>query len=493
LLLPCLYRLEQYLFRKHGDKVVFFGRFIAILRTWAAFLAGTNRMPWAPFLLYNALGVLSGPRSTDWEATSSDTQNSCYSRGEVTNDDSVVSSRGEREAEMNYMSSKEAVDLRQDRLLTTLEHLLELPTTDVRSMLNQAAQLVAEVLAAEKVDAFLHDTATDTLVALGTSDTPMGRRQRAIGMDRLLLMNGGRLVEVFLTGVPYFTGHADQDAEELVGVKVGLGVKSEIATVFKVETQHRGALLASSSVPEFFSEHDLHFLQAVARWIGIVIHRAELVERARRELIEQGRRLAAEELLTIMAHDLRNYLTPLKGRLGRMEQRARREGREREVQDVTAASHALNLLGRVISDLLDVARLNQGIFTIHPQPINLVDLVQEVVPAFSGPETPIHVHAPRKVVLSADPDRLRQVLENLLANAVKYTPEYTPITVQVGGERRTDGAWTLLTVSNAGPGLPAELRAQLLCPFVAGVASTGLALGLYLASRIAAAQTGRSR
>ena len=49
-------KLGQYLFRKHGGKVVFFGRFIAILRAWAAFLAGTNRMPWPPFLLYNALG-----------------------------------------------------------------------------------------------------------------------------------------------------------------------------------------------------------------------------------------------------------------------------------------------------------------------------------------------------------------------------------------------------------------------------------------------------
>jgi membrane protein DedA with SNARE-associated domain len=48
-----------FLFRKHGGKVVFFGRFIAILRTWAAFLAGTNRKQWAPFLLYNALGVSS--------------------------------------------------------------------------------------------------------------------------------------------------------------------------------------------------------------------------------------------------------------------------------------------------------------------------------------------------------------------------------------------------------------------------------------------------
>ncbi len=49
-------KLGQYLFQKHGDKVVFFGRFVAVLRAWAAFLAGTNRMPWANFLLFNALG-----------------------------------------------------------------------------------------------------------------------------------------------------------------------------------------------------------------------------------------------------------------------------------------------------------------------------------------------------------------------------------------------------------------------------------------------------
>jgi membrane protein DedA with SNARE-associated domain len=49
-------KLGQYLFRKHGGKVVFFGRFIAVLRTWAAFLAGTNCMPWGSFLLFNALG-----------------------------------------------------------------------------------------------------------------------------------------------------------------------------------------------------------------------------------------------------------------------------------------------------------------------------------------------------------------------------------------------------------------------------------------------------
>ena len=49
-------KLGQYLFRKHGGKVVFFGRFVAVLRALAAFLAGTNRLSWQRFLLFNALG-----------------------------------------------------------------------------------------------------------------------------------------------------------------------------------------------------------------------------------------------------------------------------------------------------------------------------------------------------------------------------------------------------------------------------------------------------
>ncbi len=49
-------KLGQYLFQKHGGKVVFFGRFVAVLRVWAAFLAGTYRLPWRRFLLYNAAG-----------------------------------------------------------------------------------------------------------------------------------------------------------------------------------------------------------------------------------------------------------------------------------------------------------------------------------------------------------------------------------------------------------------------------------------------------
>src|SRR5437588_4351820 len=152
-------------------------------------------------------------------------------------------------------------------------------------------------------------------------------------MDRLPLANRGRTVEVFLSGTSYLSGHADQDPEELVGLKVGLEVKSQIAAVFEVETLRRGVLLAVSSIPEFFSEQDLHFLEAIAHWMGIVIQRAELIERMKHDAMEQGRRLAAEELVTITAHDLRTYLSPLKGRIELLERRAFPEGRGQDIRD----------------------------------------------------------------------------------------------------------------------------------------------------------------
>lgn len=122
--------------------------------------------------------------------------------------------------------------------------------------------------------------------------------------------------------------------------------------------------------------------------------------------------------------------------------------------------------------------------------MNLVDLVQNVVAAFRTAETSIDVQVPEEVVLCADPDRLRQVIENLLANAVKYASKHTPISVEVHTEQRAESPWAHLKISNQGPGLPPESLDALFHPFVTGTRSIGLGLGLYLAKKIAEAHAG---
>jgi hypothetical protein len=129
----------------------------------------------------------------------------------------------------------------QPDYLTTLERLLAIQATAVKPALDEATTYIAQALRADKVDAFLYDPAITSLVAVGTSHTPMGAHQHALGLDRLPLANGGRTVEVFQTGVPYHSGQVDTDQGELLGVRDGLGIRSAMAVRLDVNGGHHVA------------------------------------------------------------------------------------------------------------------------------------------------------------------------------------------------------------------------------------------------------------
>src|SRR3954471_4246575 len=146
-----------------------------------------------------------------------------------------------------------------DRLLHTLQQLLGIQTPELRSALNQASSLVAEALDADKVDVFLHEPESDTLVAMGTSDTEMGREQHRAGLNRQAIANDGPSTAVFLSGTPYRSGAADQDPTQLPGMVRRLRVRSEMNVSLDVNGQRRGVLQADSHQPDFFTERDLDF------------------------------------------------------------------------------------------------------------------------------------------------------------------------------------------------------------------------------------------
>ena len=379
---------------------------------------------------------------------------------------------------------------KHEALLTTLQRLLELPITTVSETLYQSAQLVAQALHAEKVDTFLYDPGAESLVAYGTSRTPMGAKEQAFGLDRLPLSKGGRAVEVYLTGQPYWSGQVQLDPAELEGMKETLGIESEILVPLSIDGALRGVVLASSSASHRFMEDDLHFLEAVTHWIGVVIHHAELVEQQTREAVAQAHRLAAEELLTVMAHDLGNYLTPLKMRLELLERRARRERQVAYERELFTMGLALARLNRLAADLLDVARLRQGIFSLQFHSFDLMEVIWSVVPIWRSSQHPIEVHAPEQMIVTADQDRIQQALENLLSNATTHSDPGTAVQVTVQEEHDNDHPLVRVTVSNQGPAIPAEQLATLFLPFVKGSYSRGMGIGLYLAEHIAHAHHG---
>jgi adenylate kinase len=115
-------------------------------------------------------------------------------------------------------------------------------------------------------------------------------------LDRLPLADGGYVVETFLSGQPYLSGQADLDPSQPRGVVAGLGIRSQIDVALDVGGVRRGVLGANSAEPERWSERDLRFLEAVARWVGMVTQRAELAEELAFQAERRGERKAAEEL-----------------------------------------------------------------------------------------------------------------------------------------------------------------------------------------------------
>jgi two-component system, OmpR family, sensor kinase len=385
--------------------------------------------------------------------------------------------------------SQESVP-KHETLLATLQRLLELPTTSVSDTLHQSAQLVATALHAEKVDTFLYDPPSDSLIAYGTSETPLGAKEKVMGLNQLPLRQGGRAVDVYQTGQTYWSGHVHCDPAELPGMKQQLGIKSEILVPLSVADARRGVVLASSRSPRRFTEEDKQFLEAVTHWVGIVIHHAELVEQHTQEVMAQAHRLAAEEILLVLAHDLGNLLTPLKVRLDLLGRRARREGQPVYEREVLAINQAMMRIQQLMTDLLDVARLKQGLFTIEVHPFDLMELLQELVSIWETPEHAMDLHAPAHLIVMADQSRIQQALENLVSNATSHANPQTAVQITIREEEHDHEPWVAVTTSNQGPPIPPDLLATLFLPFAKGAQSQGIGLGLYLAERIAFAHHG---
>lgn len=372
------------------------------------------------------------------------------------------------------------------RLCEALKRLLMLDATTVRGTMHGASQLVAETLAADKVDAFLYEAASESLVAVGVSDTPMAARQRAIGLDRLPLANGGRSVEVYVGGGNYRSGDVRADEGELLGLREGLGIQSCVAVPLTIQGQRRGVLNVSCARRDAFTRGDEEFLVAVAHWIGVATHRAELGEAMAREAEQHGRRLAAEELLVVFSHDLRNHLWAQSLRLSALLERARASGREDDVADLTAVRAGVQRLEQLAKDLLDVERLERDLFVWRPAQVDLAALVRETARVLSPGGAAIRVEGPEAMLVEVDPAAVRQALENLVSNALRYSPPGEP--VELGLAR--DGSRVVVTVRDHGPGIAVDVLPRLFQRFTRGRDSAGLGIGLYLARKLVEAHGG---
>lgn len=384
--------------------------------------------------------------------------------------------------------------MEKDRRLTTLQKLLGIPCGDLPTALTHSADALAEALGADKVDAFLYDEQKDSLVAVGASMQPLSGLQKRLGLDVLPLSNGGRVVNVYKTGVTFVTGNSQQDPDELRGIKEGLKIQSQIGVPLDVGGKRRGMLMIASLQENFFVDDDVRFTQVAVEWVSMVVHRAQLLIEAERTAVAQGRKIVAEELITTVAHDLRHYLSPISLRLYALRERAELDGKKEYIDDANAALKSTLGLSNLITSILDVAKLDRGIFDLNPEPIDLVDLVTDVAKVLETPKHKIVVKTSTSAVVVGDRDRLRQCLDNIIANAIRYSPDDASVSVFINREVRDELQFATVEVVDEGPGVPEPMRERLFERFAHDKnGSGGLGLGLYLAKRIAVAHGGDVR
>jgi len=201
-----------------------------------------------------------------------------------------------------------------------------------------------------------------------------------------------------------------------------------------------------------------------------------------------------DEFLSVASHELRTPLTTIKGYTQLLAQTITDLPAEEQGTYLTAVLGEIDRMMGLISELLDVSRIETNRLQIDRQPIAWLEFIQRRASAFrvQHPAREIRFQASGKeTTLYVDPDRMRQVVDNLLSNAIKYSPEGSPIEVTT---TIVDGHM-LTSVIDRGIGIPTDEIPKLFERFhrARNVSSRyygGLGLGLYIAKAIIEAHNG---
>ncbi|NJO80765.1 MAG: histidine kinase [Cyanobacteria bacterium RM1_2_2] len=224
------------------------------------------------------------------------------------------------------------------------------------------------------------------------------------------------------------------------------------------------------------------------------------LQREKEELLAQLQ--FNDQLIAILAHDLRNPLTTLSIALETLEMGMTREIKhprmtpELMTQMVRQARTQARSLDRMITDILQVARERGAEFRIQPQELNLGQLCLEVIERlqeqFQANQQHVQTDIPSDLPnVYADPERVRQVLVNLLDNAIKYTPSQGKISVAI--LHRTSQK-VQVSICDSGPGIPAENQERIFedrFRLQRDEAKDGYGIGLAVCKRVVQAHYGQ--
>ena len=285
-----------------------------------------------------------------------------------------------------------------------------------------------------------------------------------------------------------------EEAKGDVNALVELGLRSRLGAPLLVGAQAIGMLSLSRREVDSFTPAEVELVTLLGRLVGTTVQNIRAYE-AERRTVEELRRLSAlrADFVSLVSHELRSPMASVIGASRTLEQRWRELSPEQRNSFLSLIAEETTRLATLIGDVLDTSRIESGTFNYSFADFDLGELVRETVSTAQVGQDEVRLDAVASEPLPrirGDRERLRQVLTNLIDNAVKYSPAGENVRVNA---YMLDGC-VRVEVRDAGPGIAPEDQRLIFEKFgranVTGGGKPGTGLGLFIARSIAEAHGG---
>jgi signal transduction histidine kinase len=275
---------------------------------------------------------------------------------------------------------------------------------------------------------------------------------------------------------------------------LALGLHCRLATPLLQGARAIGMLSVVRRDADAFSAEEIELAGLLGRLVASAVQNIRAYE-TERKTVEELRRLSAlrADFVSLVSHELRTPMAAVIGSARTLQQRWRELSADQRESFLELIAGETSRLAELISDVLDTSRIEAGTFSFRFRDVDLVQLVHDVVATAQLGQDEVMLRANVDDLLPeirGDAQRLRQVLTNLVDNAIKYSPAGSEVEVRA---YREDGR-VRIDVRDQGPGIAKEDQKLIFEKFgrVTGAGATrpGTGLGLFIARSIAEAHGG---
>jgi len=283
---------------------------------------------------------------------------------------------------------------------------------------------------------------------------------------------------------------ADRHPEE-AGL-LALGVRARVLAPLQLGTRSIGALAIARTEPASFREEEIALVTFLGRLVATAVQNLRTYE-AERATVDELRRLSAlrADFVSLVSHELRSPMAAVIGSARTLQARWRELKPEQREAFLAVIADETTRLAALVGDVLDTSRIEAGTFGYRFDNVDLAEVLRDSVAAAEIGQDEVRLTAELPAALPkvrGDAERLRQLVDNLISNAIKYSDSGGEVMVEAGA----DDGHVVVHVRDSGPGIGLEYQAQIFEKFgrVAGTAKPGTGLGLFLSRSFAEAHGG---